>query len=428
MTASSASGGETVSSSLVGLCNTPDPTIPYFMPLHHPLAGTPLDPSTAPKLFQPITIRGLTLPNRIFLSPMCQYSSHDGYVSDYHVAHYGAIAQRGPGLVCVEATAVLPEGRITPECAGIWKDSHKGPWKRVVDIVHGHGRKAMVQLAHAGRKASARAPWLYLGTASEEQNGWPVDVRAPSAIPYDIDYVTPKALERDEITQVIAAFRAAARRSLDVGFDAIEIHSAHGYLLSEFLSPVSNQRQDEYGGSFENRTRLAMEVVEAVRQEAGPDIPIFLRISADEWLTYDGSPVKDSWTLEDTVKLAPILAKAGIDLLDISSAGAHPAQKIKGGPCFQLPLAEAVKKAVGDKLFVSAVGSIQSGAAANDPLTNGSIDAAFFGRGFLANPGLVWNLARDLSCPIHMGKQIGWPFTGRGGKLPKRCEHSNDKS
>ena len=347
---------------------------------------------------------------------MCQYSAQDGHLSDWHLTHLGGIIQRGPGLITVEATAVLPEGRITPEDSGLWKDSQIEPLRRIVEFAHGQNQKVMIQIAHAGRKASTVAPWLSAsGVATEKNNGWPKNLKAPSAIPFADNLPTPKEMTKADIEEFKTAYAAAIERALKAGVDAIEIHNAHGYLLHEFLSPVSNRRTDEYGGSFENRTRLTIEIVDIVRKIIPDSMPLFLRVSATDWLDYPDSPFQESWTVNDTTKLAGILAEHGVDLLDVSSGGNHPSQKIKGGPSYQAPFALSTKKAVGDKLLVSAVGTITKGDQANGLLEDG-LDAIFVGRMFQKNPGLVWNFAEEVNTPINVAHQIGWGFGGRAGK------------
>jgi len=398
--------------------NKAAPGVPYFTPAQEPPAGTAKQPQPngirIPKIFQPLTLRGTTFQNRIFLSPLCQYSAQNGYPTDWHLAHLGGIIQRGPGLAIMEATSVSPEGRITPEDVGLWEDGHIEPLKRIVQFAHSQGQKIGVQIAHAGRKASSVAPWLSLGdAATEEAGGWPQDVVAPSAIPFSERFPQPKALTIEGIQRIKDAFVAAAKRAIQAGFDVIEIHNAHGYLLHEFLSPVSNKRTDAYGGSFENRIRLTVETVEAVRAAIPPETPLFVRISADDWLTgQDEFP--ESWTVDDTARLAPILAEKGVDLLDVSSAGLHPSQKIKGGPGYQAHFAKAVKAKVGDKLAVTAVGSITTGPQAQELLEQG-LDAVFVGRFFQKYPGLVWTFAEQLGVEIHLANQISWGFAGRAG-------------
>ena len=417
------------------------PTIPnkgaagisYFTPAQPP-SGTAKDPqsdgSPIPKLFQPLTIRNTTFQNRIFLSPLCQYSAEDGHHTAWHFTHLGGILQRGPGLTFVEATSVTPEGRITPEDSGLWKDSQIEPLRRIVEFAHSQGQKIGIQLAHAGRKASTVAPWLSMGdTAVEEVNGWPTNVKAPSAIAFSEKYPDPQAMTKAEIWQYKEAWVASVKRALKAGFDVIEIHNAHGYLMHEFLSPVSNKRTDEYGGSWENRVRLTLETVELVRKTIPEDMPLFLRISASDWLDgpdVDKKEFPESWTEADTVKLAPMLAERGVDLLDVSSAGIHPAQKIQSGPGYQAPFAKAVKKAVGDKMMVTAVGTIVEGKQANQLLEDG-LDAVFCGRMFQKNPGLVWSFAEDLGVEIKVANQIGWGFGGRAGGKGKHHAPSDPR-
>jgi 2,4-dienoyl-CoA reductase-like NADH-dependent reductase (Old Yellow Enzyme family) len=259
----------------------------------------------------------------------------------------------------------------------------------------------------------------------KEANGWPDDTVAPSAIAFADTYPHPNALTVEGIQRIKDGYVAAAKRAIEIGFDVIEIHNAHGYLLHEFLSPAANKRTDQYGGSFENRTRFTRETVEAVRAVIPKETPLFLRISADDWLKgQDEFP--ESWTVEDTVKLAPILADLGVDLLDVSSGGIHPSQKIKGGPGYQVPFAKAVKDAVGDKLNVTGVGSITNGPQAEKILSEEGLDATFVGRYFQKNPGLVWTFAEELGVEIHVANQISWGFGGRAGGKGKH-EHKSSR-
>jgi 2,4-dienoyl-CoA reductase-like NADH-dependent reductase (Old Yellow Enzyme family) len=338
------------------------------------------------------------------------------------MAHLGGISSRGPGLLCIEATAVTANGRITPQDSGLWEDAQIAPLKRIVDFAHSQNQKVMIQLAHAGRKASMVAPWLSAaGLATKELGGWPDDVWAPSAIAFDENYPKPKEMTKENIETFKQAFVAGVKRSLEVGVDAIEIHNAHGYLLHSFLSGVSNTRTDEYGGSFENRTRLTLEVVDLVRKNIPEDMPLFLRISATDWLESSDSEVASrSWTSEQNVKLSKILAERGVDLLDISSGGNHPDQKIKfdglpanHGKAYQSPLSFDVKKAVGDKLLVSTVGSITTAPVAESLLQDG-LDLIVIGRAFQKNPGLVFTFADELEVTARMPSQIRWGFYGRG--------------
>jgi 2,4-dienoyl-CoA reductase-like NADH-dependent reductase (Old Yellow Enzyme family) len=342
------------------------------------------------------------------------------------MAHLGGIISRGPGLSIVESTAVVAEGRITPEDSGIWQDSQIEGLSKITEFAHSQGQKIAIQLGHAGRKASTVAPWLSMGAAAtEEVNGWPSNVFGPSNIPYNEDHCTPHTLTLSQIDDLKTAWVAAVKRALKAGFDAVEIHNAHGYLLHSFLSPVSNTRTDAYGGSFENRTRLTLEIVELARAAIPDSMPLLLRISASDWLDNNPDFQDPSWTLADTVKLAPLLAERGVDLLDVSSGGTHPAQKIVPGPGYQAPFAKAIKKALGpnSSMKVSTVGSITSGLQAEALLTGKGegaqgeeeLDFVAVGRMFQKNPGLVWTWAEELETRIKVANQIGWGFGGRAG-------------
>ncbi|PYI13770.1 FMN-linked oxidoreductase [Aspergillus japonicus CBS 114.51] len=397
----------------------PAPGTSYFTPAQDPPAGTAANPQTSgkpvPKLYQPLTIRGLTFQNRLGLAPLCQYSAQDGHMTPYHIAHLGSIAQRGPGLMMIEATAVQPEGRITPQDVGLWKDSQIEPMRQVVEFVHSQNQKIGVQLAHAGRKASTVAPWISTAVvATEKVGGWPDNVKGPSDIAFADSFPQPKAMTKDDIVQFKNDWVAAVKRALAVGVDFIEIHNAHGYLLSSFLSPAANNRTDEYGGSFENRIRLPLEIAQLTRDTVGPNMPIFLRISASDWL--EEVLPEQSWNNDCTIQFAQELVKQGaVDLIDISSGGVHAAQKVKSSPGFQVPFAAAVKKAVGDKLLVSAVGAITNGRQAEEIIEKDGIDVILVGRGFQKDPGLAWTFAQHLDVEISMASQIRWGFTRRGG-------------
>ncbi|KAG6808196.1 hypothetical protein H0H92_005077, partial [Tricholoma furcatifolium] len=392
--------------------NIPAKGVPYFTPAQVPAAGTALIPQPdgkqIPKLFQPLT-----------LSPLCQYSAENGKLTAWHKAHLGGIYTRGPGLTMVEATSVTPEGRITPEDSGLWSDEQIAPLAEIVEFAHAQSQKIGIQLAHAGRKASTVAPWISGDeTASVEVGGWPDDVWGPSEVPYSATYPNPKALTKDGIKRIVDAYVAATKRALKAGFDVIEIHNAHGYLLHSFLSPVSNKRTDEYGGSFQNRTRLTLEIVDAVRAVIPDSMPLFLRISATDWLE-ESMPDEPSWRSEDTVRLAPILHAHGVDFLDVSTGGNHPKQKIKGGPAYQAPFAHDVKKSLNpsSELVVGTVGAIIDGHIAQGVLDKGQADAVLVGRNFIKNPGTVWAFAEDLGVEIQLANQIGWGFKGRGKKV-----------
>src|SRR5207237_280100 len=292
-----------------------------------------------PSLLDSLAIRDLNFANRVFVSPMCQYSSRDGYANDWHLVHLGSRAVGGAGLVLTEATAVLPEGRISPQDLGIWSDGHIEMLSRIVRFINEQGSIAGMQLAHAGRKASTRRPWEASGTVPEAEGGWK-KVVAPSALAFTDGYPMPQALTPDGIQEVIAGFAAAARRACRAGFRVLEIHGAHGYLIHEFLSPLSNRREDDYGGSFENRTRLCREIVAAVRSEWPKELPLFLRISSTDWV--DGG-----WNINDSVKLAGELKQIGVDLIDCSSDGNVPHAKILVGPGYQTMFAERIRSETG---------------------------------------------------------------------------------
>jgi 2,4-dienoyl-CoA reductase-like NADH-dependent reductase (Old Yellow Enzyme family) len=300
--------------------NLPMPGISYFHPVQHPPPGTFLGmlngTQTVPMLFRPLTIRSVTFQNRVWVSPMCQYSSEDGQLTDWHVAQLASYACRGASLVLVEAAAVTPAGRTTPEDAGLWKDEQIPSFRRVVEAIHSQGQKAGAQLAHGGRKSSMLAPWLGVGVAVKESNGFAEEVVAPSSIAYDEHHPLPRAMTTEEIEECVLAFGEAARRAVAAGFDVIEIHAAHGYLIHTFLSPVSNQRTDMYGGSFANRIRFALEVTAAVRQAMPEDMPLFFRISATDCLERGRG-----WDTDDSVELMRILKTHGVDLVDVSTSG-----------------------------------------------------------------------------------------------------------
>ena len=344
-------------------------------------------------LFDPLPIREVTFANRVFVSPMCQYSSDDGYANDWHFVHLGSRAVGGAGLVMTEATAVLPEGRISPQDLGIWDDGHIEMLKRIVSFIHEQGGIAGMQLAHAGRKASTRRPWEPSGAIPETEGGWE-KVVAPSALAFTDNYPMPQALTRGGIREVVAAFAAAARRACQAGFRVVEIHAAHGYLIHEFLSPLSNKRDDEYGGSFQNRTRLCHEVVAAVRSAWPKELPLFLRISATDW-------VGAGWDIDQSVKLAGELKTMGVDLIDCSSGGNVPHAKIPTGPGYQTAFAERIRRETG--ILTGAVGMITVPAQAEHIIRTGQADAVIMAREFLRDPYWPLRAARELGHPI------AWP-------------------
>lgn len=328
--------------------------------------------------------------------------------------------QRGPGIAIMESTGVQKIGRITPQDLGLYEDGQIEPLKRITEFAHSQSQKIAIQLAHAGRKASAVAPWLSINAmAVEEVGGWPNELVAPSAIPFE-DGVNnvPKALTLEDIDVLKKDWVSAAKRAVQANFDAIEIHAAHGYLLHQFLSPVSNKRTDQYGGSFENRVRLLLEISADIRANIPDTMPLFIRISATDWFEFDEDLKKEfpeSWTVAQSVRLAPLLADQGVDLVDVSSGGisAKSAIAIKPGPAYQAHLAQEIKKAVGDRLLVTAVGGIKTGALAEE-VVNSGIDAVQAGRWFQQNPGLVRAFANELGVSVRMATQIDWSFEGRG--------------
>ncbi|MCX4678886.1 NADH:flavin oxidoreductase/NADH oxidase [Streptomyces sp. NBC_01433] len=360
-------------------------------------------------LFEPYVLRSLTIPNRIWMAPMCQYSAEVsgpdvGVAHDWHFAHYAARAAGGTGLILVEATAVSPEGRISPADLGIWNDRQVTALRRITDFLAGQGTVAGIQLAHAGRKASTDRPWLGGGPIEADApgaDGW--QPLGPSALAYDEGHPVPAELTTDQIQAVVAQFADAARRALAAGFKVGEIHGAHGYLIGEFLSPHSNHRTDAYGGSFENRTRFALEVVDAVRAVWPEDLPLFFRISATDWLTENEADERDGWTADDTVRFARELRAHGVDLLDVSTGGLAPRAKIPAAPGFQVPFAERVRTEAG--LPVAAVGLITEPAQAEKILSEDRADAVLLGRELLRNPYFARSAARELGGEVSVPQQ-----------------------
>ena len=346
-------------------------------------------------LFDPLAIRDITFANRVFVSPMCQYSSTDGYANDWHFVHLGSRAVGGAGLVFTEATAVLPEGRISPQDLGIWMDDHIEPLARIVRFVHGQGSVAGMQLAHAGRKASTYRPWSGHGTIPESNGGWN-NVVAPSALAFADQYPMPQALSIDGIKNIVSAFANAARRACEAGFDVIEIHAAHGYLIHEFLSPLSNHRTDVYGDSFENRTRILREIVTAVRGTWPERAPLFVRISASDWV--DGG-----WDIQQSVELARRLKELGADLIDCSSGGNVPHAKIPVGPGYQTHFAEQIRREA--DILTGTVGMITSPVQAEHIIATGQADAVIIARELLRDPYWPLRAARELAQPVSWAVQ-----------------------
>lgn len=320
-------------------------------------------------------LRGLELPNRLFMAPMCQYSAADGMPGEWHMRHYVERAVGGVGLVMLEATAVSPEGRITPADLGLWSDAHRDALKPLVDALHRAGARVGVQVAHAGRKASTAVPWLGKGSVPESGGGW--TTVAPSAQPFDDSHATPAALQQDGIDRIVTAFGDAARRAVEAGFDTVEIHAAHGYLVHQFLSPLSNRRLDGYGASFEGRSRLAREVVQSVRQQLPDSMPLFMRVSACDW-------IEGGWDVEECSCLVRDVATQGVDFVDVSSGGVAPGARMPVGPGYQVGLAAAIKAATG--LPTGAVGLITTAEQIEQILLAGAADAVSLGRLLLRDP------------------------------------------
>lgn len=344
-------------------------------------------------LFEPLSIRDVTFRNRIAVSPMCQYSCEDGFANDWHLVHLGARAVGGAALVMTEANAVSPDGRISPADLGLWKDGQMEPLARIARFIEKTGAIPGTQLAHAGRKASTGAPWAGGGPVEIAGGGWR-PVYAPSAIPFSSDSIVPEALDPAGIARIVRAFQDAARRALESGFKVIEIHGAHGYLLSSFLSPLSNQRMDGYGGSFENRTRMLREVIEGVREEWPEQLPLFLRISASDW-------TEGGWTIQDSVALARMVKPLGVDLVDCSSGGNIPSAKIPAGAGYQVPFAAQVRREGG--VMTGAVGMITSPQQADQIIRNGEADLVLLAREFLRDPHWPLHAAQSL------GQKMDWP-------------------
>lgn len=343
-------------------------------------------------LFKPLTLREIVFKNRVFVSPMCQYTSEDGMPTPWHLVHLGSRAVGGAGLVMVEATGVCPEGRISPGDSGLWSTKHAQAFRPIVDFIKAQGAVAGIQIAHAGRKASTARPWEGGRMVPTDKGGW--TPLAPSALAFDEGYPMPREMTADEILGTISYWSRAARLAADAGFETLELHFAHGYLVHEFLSPLSNKRTDDYGGSRDNRMRLALEIVADVRKAWPERLPLFARVSATDW-------VEGGWTLDDSIELCKRLKGLGVDLIDCSSGGAAPKAKIPVGPGYQVRFAEAIKKQAG--IATGAVGLITEPKQAEEIVASGQADAVLLARALLRDP--YW--------PLHAAKALGadaaWP-------------------
>lgn len=356
-----------------------------------------------PKLFEPIKLRDLEVKNRIWISPMCQYSSEnqDGMPGPWQQLHLGSRAIGGAGLIFAEASGVAPEGRITPWCTGIWNNEQAAAWKIIVDICHSHGSKIAMQLAHAGRKASVHREWSGVGTIPISEGGW----QSVSATDVAFgDYAAPRRLKIEEIKDLVQAFANAAKRSVSAGFDAVEIHGAHGYLIHQFLSPISNDRDDEYGGSLENRARLLMEIIGAVRNVIPKTMPLFLRLSATDY-------TDSGWDPDQTAEVSGWAIDKGVDLIDVSSGGIITGVKIPTGPGYQVEFAKHISERI--KHPVSAVGQITEAKQAEEILQSGQIDVILIGRASLRDPYWPLRAAHEL------GAEVSWPTQYERGVWPK---------
>lgn len=367
-------------------------------------------------LFTPYTLRSITLPNRIVVSPMCQYSAIDGFTNDWHLVHLGSRAVGGAGLVLTEAAAVTPEGRISPQDLGIWSDDHIPGLTRIVSFLHDNGAAAGIQLSHAGRKGSMAPLWEEPHLIRESHGGWS-NIYAPSAIPFAEHYGSPVSLDLEGIHRIQRAFRSAAERAIQADFDLIEIHAAHGYLFHQFLSPLSNRRVDEYGGSFENRSRFLLETVALVREVWPSTLPLLVRLSATDWLEFDGEshPEGPGWTVAETIRLGTLLREAGVDLLDVSSGGNVDKATIPVGPGYQTSFADRIRKESATP--TGAVGLITSPEQADHVIRSGQADVVLLAREFLRHP--YWPLEAGRA----LRQEISWPVQyvrAAGGKKPAR--------
>jgi 2,4-dienoyl-CoA reductase-like NADH-dependent reductase (Old Yellow Enzyme family) len=341
------------------------------------------------KLFSPLKIRNEELKNRIAVSPMCQYSCKDGIVNDWHLVHLGSRAVGGAGLILTEAAAVSPEGRISPDDAGIWNDEQANAFKRITAFIKSQKAVPGIQLAHAGRKASTYSPWKGSGKVSIEKGGW--QTLAPSAIPFSDNYPNPKVMDEKDIKLVIEQFQKAAERSIEAGFEIIELHFAHGYLVHEFLSPLSNHRTDKYGGNLENRCRLSIEIAKSVRGVIPNGIPLFVRISSTDW-------VEGGWNIEHSIQLAKWLKEVGVDLIDCSSGGNVSNAKIPAAPGYQIPFAERIKKEA--NILTGGVGLITEAHQAEEIIAGGKADIVLLAKEMLRDPYWALHAAKELNANL----------------------------
>jgi 2,4-dienoyl-CoA reductase-like NADH-dependent reductase (Old Yellow Enzyme family) len=338
------------------------------------------------KLFTPLKIRNIELKNRIAVSPMCQYSSNDGIPTDWHLVHLGSRAVGGAGLILTEATAVSPEGRISPDDLGIWNDEQANAYKRITSFIKSQNSVPGIQLAHAGRKASTYSPWKGNGEVRVEDDGW--KTLAPSPISFAENFPHPKEMSKEDIKLVINQFSKAAKRSIEAGFEVIELHFAHGYLVHEFLSPISNQRKDNYGGTLENRCRFAIEIAKSVRQVIQDSTPLFARISSTDWV--DGG-----WDIDQSIQLAKWLKAVGVDLIDCSSGGNVPNAKIPTAPGYQIPFSERIKKEIG--ILTGGVGLITTAEQAEEIISSEKADIVLLAREMLRDPYFALHAAKKLN-------------------------------
>ncbi|HEY0458798.1 MAG TPA: NADH:flavin oxidoreductase/NADH oxidase [Pyrinomonadaceae bacterium] len=364
------------------------------------------------RLFEKYKIRGLEFRNRLWVSPMCQYSSTDGMPTDWHLVHLGSRAVGGAGLVIMEATAVSPEGRISPSDAGIWSDAHAQSYKRITKFIREQGAIAGIQIAHAGRKASTAEPWNGGKLVNEGDGGW--ETVAPSAIAFSDDYPQPREMSKEDIEKATEDFVAAARRAVEAGFEVIEIHAAHGYLFHEFLSPLSNKRADEYGGRLANRMRFPLETARRVRAAVPENLPVFVRISATDWM-------EGGWDLEQSNEFCRALKEIGIDLIDVSTGGNVPNAKIPVAPGYQVSFAAEIRRQVG--IAAGAVGMITEAAQAEEILQTGAADAILIAREFLRDPYFPFTAAKELGENIaYVPKQYGRAIEIREPQSAHRVE------